>query len=111
MFELGNCTESVEERRVTANDVKAYAKAMAEINRLKKFTDALKDDIIHDVKLFGEVDKKNPNKKSLAVGKTIASITWIENVRFNESKYREENPDEYESYKEANPYFRVNTNV
>lgn len=108
---LGNKTETTRMRKITANDVKAYDKAMAELNRLKKFTDELKAELIDEVHAFGEVDKKNPNKMTLVVGKTIVTVTNVANVRFCEADFKAENESLWNQYRKANPYDRVTTNV
>lgn len=108
---LGNKTETIEQRTITANDVKAYDKAMKELNRLKKFTEALKADLIKEVHNFGSIDKDNPKKMTLVVGKTIVTVTNVENVRFCEGDLKADNPELWESYKKPNPYDKVTTNV
>jgi len=108
---LGNKTETLEERTVTANDVKAYDKITKEINRLKKLADEMKADLIKEVHTFGDVDKKNPNKMTLVIGKTIVTVTNIANVRFCESDLKADNPELYEKYKKPCPYDKVTTNI
>ena len=111
MYDIGNKTEKTELRKVTANDVKAYDKAMKELNRLKKITDAMKADLIHEVKTFGKVDKDNPDKMTLAIGKTLVTVTNVKNVRFCESDFKADNPEQWEEYRKPNPYDKVTTNV
>ena len=108
---IGVNTEKVEMRTVTANDVKAYDKAMKELNRLKKFTDEMKANLIHEVKTFGTVDDKNPRKMTLVIGKTIVTVTNVENVRFCEADLKADDVETWEKYRKPNPYDKVTTNV
>lgn len=108
---LGNKTETIEQRTITANDVKAYDKAMKELNRLKKFTDSLKSDLIREVKTFGTIDDKNPAKMTLVIGKTIVTVTHVDNVRFCEADLKADDVETWEKYKKPNPYDKVTTNV
>ena len=108
---IGNKTETIEQRTITSNDVKAYNKAVAEKTRLEKFIKSMNADLIREVHLFGTVDDKNPNKMTLVVGKTIVTVTHVENVRFSESAFKADNPETWEDYKMPNPYDKVTTNV